>query len=620
MEAPVCLIENSPDGKLFVNPQAKEILSNITQPVVVVAIVGLYRTGKSYLMNKLAGKNAGFDLGATVESKTKGIWMWCVPHPTKKKHTLVLLDTEGLGDVQKGDKKNDIWIFCLTVLLSSAMVYNSKGTIDQDAIEKLHYVQEITEKIKINASQNDDEAAEFSKHFPIFIWTVRDFTLSLEVNGDPITDDEYLEHALKLKEPEKTPKDQIFNFPKKCLRMYFPRRKCFVLCSPTSDLSLFQKLEQVSDDQLAPSFVAKTQKFCDYIFSYADVKHLDGFRPANGNMLGDLAQKYTEAISNGHAPCMENAVLSLSENENNAAVEKALEHYETEMVKKVVFPTETMNQFMDLSKECEQQAVDIFMTRSFRDKDHRFQKELMGSIQKKKNELLKKNEEASVAYCDDLLSKLTNDLDKAITDGSYIVPGGYQKFKEEMDKIVGQYNENATKGIKGDEVLQRFLKSKEGTGNTILISDKALDEKEKLKEAEKAKAESLMMERKVSNVKASQDEQKDDGQMNSFQINIQRLVEKLEDEKRMMRDQIERLVSEKRREEELLIRQGSAQQAKLYAAQIQDLEKEKEQVNETTWYKPIWENLKSVTVDLAPRLFNFGADMVKKAIAKYQNK
>lgn len=43
----------------------------------------------------------GFALGSTIESKTKGIWMWCVPHPSKQGHTLVLLDTEGLGDVHK---------------------------------------------------------------------------------------------------------------------------------------------------------------------------------------------------------------------------------------------------------------------------------------------------------------------------------------------------------------------------------------------------------------------------------------------------------------------------------------------------------------------------------------
>lgn len=48
---------------------------------------------------------AGFRLGSTVRSETKGIWMWCVPHPSKPDRTLVLLDTEGLGDVEKVRQK-----------------------------------------------------------------------------------------------------------------------------------------------------------------------------------------------------------------------------------------------------------------------------------------------------------------------------------------------------------------------------------------------------------------------------------------------------------------------------------------------------------------------------------
>uniref|UniRef100_A0A8D0LAP0 GB1/RHD3-type G domain-containing protein n=1 Tax=Sphenodon punctatus TaxID=8508 RepID=A0A8D0LAP0_SPHPU len=139
MEEPVCLVGNGADGELEVNPVALKILGGINQPLVVVAIVGLYRTGKSYLMNSLAGKRKGFSLGATVQSHTKGIWMWCVPHPRSPGHTLVLLDTEGLGDVEKGSTKNDHWIFALAVLLSSTLVYNSKGTIDQYAMEQLQY-------------------------------------------------------------------------------------------------------------------------------------------------------------------------------------------------------------------------------------------------------------------------------------------------------------------------------------------------------------------------------------------------------------------------------------------------------------------------------------------------
>ncbi|XP_067318555.1 guanylate-binding protein 2-like, partial [Anolis sagrei] len=137
--APMCLIESNDGEELRINREALQILQRIRHPVVVVSIVGLYRTGKSYLMNRLAGKRTGFSLGCEMQANTKGIWMWCLPYPDRKDQTLVLLDTEGLGDVDKADKQNDSWIFALSVLLSSTLVYNSMGTIDQSAIDKLQY-------------------------------------------------------------------------------------------------------------------------------------------------------------------------------------------------------------------------------------------------------------------------------------------------------------------------------------------------------------------------------------------------------------------------------------------------------------------------------------------------
>lgn len=59
MEEPICLVENHAGQGLAVRQEALQVLANITQPVVVVAITGLYRSGKSYLMNRLAGQRTG---------------------------------------------------------------------------------------------------------------------------------------------------------------------------------------------------------------------------------------------------------------------------------------------------------------------------------------------------------------------------------------------------------------------------------------------------------------------------------------------------------------------------------------------------------------------------------
>lgn len=59
MPAPLCLVYNGDSNKLSLNPSALAVLRGITQPMVVVAIAGPYRTGKSFLMNRLAQRRTG---------------------------------------------------------------------------------------------------------------------------------------------------------------------------------------------------------------------------------------------------------------------------------------------------------------------------------------------------------------------------------------------------------------------------------------------------------------------------------------------------------------------------------------------------------------------------------
>ena len=57
-------------------------------------------TGKSYILNQLAGCERGFGIGSSVQAHTKGIWIWGAPLAAPSAHTgrpahLLLLDTEG---------------------------------------------------------------------------------------------------------------------------------------------------------------------------------------------------------------------------------------------------------------------------------------------------------------------------------------------------------------------------------------------------------------------------------------------------------------------------------------------------------------------------------------------
>ncbi|KAF6108864.1 guanylate binding protein 3 [Phyllostomus discolor] len=572
MPAPVCLIENT-NGKLAVNPEALKILSAITQPLVVVAIVGLYRTGKSYLMNKLAGKKKGFSLGSTVQSHTKGIWMWCVPHPEKADHTLVLLDTEGLGDVEKGDNQNDSWIFALAILLSSTFVYNSMGTINQQAMDQLHYVTELSDRIRAKSSPDANEvedAADFISFFPDFVWTLRDFSLNLEANGQSITEDEYLENSLKLKKVTNQ-KDENFNLPRLCIRKFFPKKKCFIFDRPTHRKKLGQ-LETLHDDELDSDFVQQATVFCSYIFNSSKVKTLPGGIEVNGPRLENLVLTYVNAISSGGLPCMENAVLALAQIENSATVKKAIALYDEQMAQKVQLPTETLQELLDLHRASEKEAIEVFIKNSFKDVDHLFQKELAAQLEKKQEDFCKQNMKASSDRCSALLKDIFSPLEEDIKQGIYSKPGGYRLFIQKMQELKKKYLQEPRKGIQSEEILQTYLESKEAVTETILQTDQTLTEKEKEIEEQRVKAESAEATRKMLEEMQIKNQQMMEQKEKSYQEHVKQLTEKMDKERAQLMAEQDRVLSLKLQEQAQLLKEGFKRESEQLHKEIQNLQ------------------------------------------------
>ncbi len=228
IEQPIPFIQWK-DGKFSIDKKASDILHQIRGKLAVIVVAGPYRTGKSYLLNRLLGRQSGFAVGGSIQACTKGIWLWGSP-VVHGDTTYIFLDSEGLGSIEQ-NQSFDVQIFSLAVLLSSLFVLNTQGTINESALEQLELVVQCTKTIRVKEGSGGDgklpsspaqqksksgvsaaaaaasasgggstEDSELAEHFPHFLWVLRDFALTLQdANGQPISSRQYLEDALRVR-------------------------------------------------------------------------------------------------------------------------------------------------------------------------------------------------------------------------------------------------------------------------------------------------------------------------------------------------------------------------------------------------------------------------------------
>ncbi|ETI36620.1 hypothetical protein F443_17284, partial [Phytophthora nicotianae P1569] len=332
---PFVLVDD--DGGFSVNPEACAVLERVKSRLVVVAVAGLYRTGKSFLLNMLVKgvsgsrqEQPGFAVGGTVNACTKGIWMWGEPIPLDEDTSVLFLDTEGLGSVDR-EQTHDTRIFALALLLASNFVYNSRGVIDGNAIEDLSLVVNLSKHIQTSSTSKDaaGNADRLHEFFPSFMWVVRDFTLQLLDNGKPISSKQYLENALKPTggySDDAVEKDQI----RALLSDFFRHRDCVTLVRPVDDEQKLRNLPKVPYEELRDEFRASFEGLQKRLFGKAKPKSMFG-KPLNGAMFVNLAGSYVEALNSGKAPVISSAWSRVVQAQCHDALEDAVERYKSEL-------------------------------------------------------------------------------------------------------------------------------------------------------------------------------------------------------------------------------------------------------------------------------------------------
>ena len=213
------------NGEYSVNDEALGFITSHTRNFGVISCAGKYRTGKSFMLNQLTDNSPGFGVGESVQACTKGLWLCKNFFRVNDDLDVLYIDTEGIDALDASDS-GDVRIFTLALMLSSAFMYNSTGHIDEASLSTLGLMTRVTDGIKTSSSDVD-----IKKHMPSFHWVLRDFSLKLEdKEGNTLTNNEYLEHALAPTQSEKG-RDATRN----AVRDFFSTRQLHTLPRPTRE-------------------------------------------------------------------------------------------------------------------------------------------------------------------------------------------------------------------------------------------------------------------------------------------------------------------------------------------------------------------------------------------------
>ena len=106
----------------------------------------------------LLNRSNGFGVGPTVNPCTKGLWCWGTPIKGEtqdgEKLNIIVIDTEGIGALDE-DQTHDTRIFTLAILASSCFIYNSVGSIDENAVQNLSLVVNLTKHIQVRTNSSE---------------------------------------------------------------------------------------------------------------------------------------------------------------------------------------------------------------------------------------------------------------------------------------------------------------------------------------------------------------------------------------------------------------------------------------------------------------------------------
>lgn len=265
---PFPIVEPDPGHtKLRLSQEGLEAIERITNPIASVAVIGPYRSGKSFLLNQLLSLSCyeGFGVGHMRDTKTKGIWIWGTPIDLEidgVKTSVFYIDTEGFESIGKSNVYDDR-IFALATVISSVLIYNLPETIREADISRLSFAVELAEEF-YGRVKGQDVAFEPAK----LLWLIqRDFLQGKSVQ-------QMVDEALRqVPNKDRDRNIDMINQIRDSLAIMGDNSTAFSLPQPHLQRT---KLCDLKDGDLDPSYVKKREKLKELVSSIIRPKIVQG--------------------------------------------------------------------------------------------------------------------------------------------------------------------------------------------------------------------------------------------------------------------------------------------------------------------------------------------------------
>jgi hypothetical protein len=265
-------------GKWIVTPEARQMMSETAAshvdsetPLKIISVVGGVGKGKSYILNRLAGYQDGFAVHEDAQSNiTHELSAWILPPWEGRDDALLLLDTAGMFNGSRRNKKLDEQLFFLSSFLSSILIYNTAGSIDETSLLDIGSAARLAKLTNLNGKNRAEITTD--SNCAQLVWLLRDFNVNLGKFGGKI--ETYLERSLELVEDDMLDnRITLTNAARSLIKTLFPDVSCMTVCRPIISKEQLKRIEKMSFADLPLDFQLDVAGVVDAIRDAAAPKY-----------------------------------------------------------------------------------------------------------------------------------------------------------------------------------------------------------------------------------------------------------------------------------------------------------------------------------------------------------